>query len=70
LAFVQCDQHSNAWVHRFCHQDGVELFVVEPEHVEVKGDAHPGQNVFQDVVDVVDVVAANVKKVEVLAARR
>jgi len=41
LALVQGDQHRDRIIERDLHQDVVELFVIEAEHVQVERDADP-----------------------------
>jgi hypothetical protein len=62
LAFVERDQHRHVRVERFRHQDLVQLVVVIAEHVQVKRNPRPRQDVFEDFMDI---VAADVKQMEI-----
>ncbi len=64
LAFVERDQHGDGWVEGFLHEDVVQLGVVEAEHVEVERDGDAREDVLEDVVNV---VAADVEEMDVLA---
>ena len=64
LAPVQGDEHGDLGIQRLRHQDTVELVVVIPEHVEIQGDADSGENMLEDVVDV---VTAHVEEMEISA---
>lgn len=64
LAAVESDEHGDGGVEGLGHDDVVELGVVEAEHIEVEGDADAGEDVLEDVVDV---VAADVEEVDVAA---
>ena len=64
LAAVERDEHGDGRVEGLLHEDVVELGVVEAEHVEVKRDGDAGEDVFEDVVDI---VAADVEEMDVFA---
>ena len=64
LGFIQRDEHCDRGVQGLLHEDVVQLGVVEAEHVEVKRDRDAGQNVLENVVDV---VATDVEKMNILA---
>jgi hypothetical protein len=67
LAFVQGDQHSDARVQRFRHQDVIEFGVIITGHVEVERYTHSRQYVFENIVNV---VAAYKEEVEIFTGRR
>lgn len=61
LTFVESDEDGDAGVHRFGEEDVVELLVVIAVHIEIERDGDAGEDIFQDIVDV---VAANIEEVE------
>ncbi len=64
LAFVEGDQHGDRRVQGFGEDDIVQFGVVVAIHVEIKGYSDTRQDIFKNVVDV---VAADVEKMEHLA---
>ena len=61
LTFVEGDQHGNGRVHGLGEDDVVELLIVIAVHIEVQGDGDAGKDILEDIVDV---VAADIEKME------